>query len=123
MHVYDNTLCSLTMKRPDRPLVPQGRHWRPSVDAFADITPIDESTLIEKNQLLDAIADDDDDIDYIRGFARAPETAEEPLQRIYRHILYIGPVPTRTGRANGYLNRSNEVGGAPQPPPTSTPFC
>ena len=30
------------------------------VDAFADLTPIDESTLIEKSQLLDAIADDDD---------------------------------------------------------------
>jgi len=30
------------------------------VDAFADLTPIDESTLIEKSQLLDAIADNDD---------------------------------------------------------------
>ena len=27
--------------------------------AFADLTPIDESTLIERSQLLDAIADDD----------------------------------------------------------------
>ena len=52
----------------------------------------------------------------------APGTAEEPLQRVYRHILYIGPVPARTGRPNGYRNRSNEVGGAAQPPPTSTPF-
>jgi hypothetical protein len=48
---YDNTLCSLTMKRPDRPLVPQVRRRRPHVDAFADLTPIDESTLIDKSQL------------------------------------------------------------------------
>ena len=48
------------MKRPDRPLVPQEHRRRPHVDAFADLTSIDESTLIEKSQLLDAIADDDD---------------------------------------------------------------
>ncbi len=36
------------------------RRRRPHVDAFADLTPIDESTLIERSQLLDAIADDDD---------------------------------------------------------------
>ena len=48
------------MKRPDRPLVPQERHRRPHVNAFADLTSIDESTLIEESQLLDAIADDDD---------------------------------------------------------------
>ena len=48
------------MKRPDHPLVPQDRHRRPHVDAFVDLTPIDESTLIERSQLLDAIADDDD---------------------------------------------------------------
>ena len=29
MQGYDNTLCSLTMKRPDRPLVPQERDRRP----------------------------------------------------------------------------------------------
>jgi hypothetical protein len=57
---YDNTLFSLTMKRPDRPLVPQERHRRPNVDAFADFTPIDESTLIDKCQLLDPIANNDD---------------------------------------------------------------
>ena len=40
----------------------------------------------------------------------APGTAEEPLSRIDQHLLYIGPVPARTGRPNGYRNRSNEVG-------------
>ena len=34
--------------------------------------------------------------------AMTPGTAEEPLQRVYRHILYIGLVPARTGRPNGY---------------------
>ena len=48
MQGYDNTLCSLTMKRLNRPLVPQERHWRPHANAFADITPIDDSTLIER---------------------------------------------------------------------------
>ena len=47
----------------------------------------------------------------------APGTAEEPLSRIDQHLLYIGPVPARTGRPNGYRNRSNEVGGTSQPPP------
>ena len=46
------------MKRPDRPLVPPERRRRPHIDAFADLTPFDESTLIERSQLLDAIADD-----------------------------------------------------------------
>ena len=50
----------MTMKRPDRPLVQQERHRRPHVNAFADLTSIDETTLIEESQLLDAIADDDD---------------------------------------------------------------
>ncbi len=44
------------MKRPDRPLVPPERRRRPHVD----LAPIDESTLIERSQLLEAIADDDD---------------------------------------------------------------
>jgi len=48
MQGYDNTLCSLKMKRPDRSLVPQERRRRPHVNAFADLIPIDESTLIEK---------------------------------------------------------------------------
>jgi hypothetical protein len=39
-------------------------------------------------------------------------TAEEPLQRVYRHLLYIGTVPARTGRTHGHRNRSSEVGGA-----------
>jgi hypothetical protein len=52
----------------------------------------------------------------------APGTAEEPLSRIDQHLLYIGPVTARTGRPNGYRNRSNEVGGAAQPPLPSTPF-
>jgi len=92
------------MKRPDRSLVPPERRRRPHVDAFADITPIDESTLIERSQLLDAIADDDDiewktdpfemrpdsanpetpdAIIAMITFARASGTAEEPLQRIH----------------------------------------
>jgi hypothetical protein len=50
---YDKTLCSLTMKRPDRRLFPQKRRRRYH-------TPIDEPTLIERSQLLYAIADDDD---------------------------------------------------------------
>ena len=48
------------MKRPGRPLVQQERFWRPHVDAIADLIRIDESTLIEKSQLLDAIADYND---------------------------------------------------------------
>ena len=42
----------------------------------------------------------------------APGTAEEPSQRVYRHLLYIGTVPARTGRTLGHRNRSSEVGGA-----------
>ena len=48
------------MKRPVRPLVPLERRRRPHADAFADLKPIDESSLIDKSQLLDPIADDDD---------------------------------------------------------------
>ena len=59
MQGYDTTLFSLTMKRPDRPLVQQERDRRPHVDAFANLTPIDESTLIERSQLLDTIVDDE----------------------------------------------------------------
>jgi hypothetical protein len=36
----------------------------------------------------------------------APGTADELLQRVYRHLLYIGQVPARTGRTNGHRNRS-----------------
>jgi len=49
-------------------------------------------------------------------------TAEEPLSRIDQHFLYIGLAPVRTGRPNGYRNRSNEVRGAAQPPLPSTLF-
>jgi hypothetical protein len=52
----------------------------------------------------------------------APRTAEEPLSTITQHLVYIGPVPARTGRPNGYRNRSNEVGGAAQPRLPLTPF-
>ena len=131
------------MKRPDRPLVPQERDRRPHVDAFANITPIDESTLIERSQLLDAIVDDD----YIEWktdpFAMRPDSTnletpdeiiamitfegspwlQEQLRSLGREYIDIGTVPARTGRPNGYRNRSNEVGGAAQSPPTSTPFC
>jgi hypothetical protein len=76
---YDNTLCSLTMKRPNCPLVPPERRRRPHVDAFADLAPIDESTLI---QLLDAITDDDDiewktDPFEMRLDSANPETPDE----------------------------------------------
>jgi hypothetical protein len=37
-----------------------------------------------------------------------PGTAEKPLQRIYRYLLNIAPVPARTGRTNGHRNRSRE---------------
>jgi len=79
---YDNTLCSLTMKRPHRPPVPPERRRRPHVDAFADLTPIDDSTLIERSQQLDAIADDDDiewktdEIIAMITFAGPPELQE-----------------------------------------------
>ena len=84
---YDNTLCSLTMKRPDCPLVPPERRRRPHADAFADLTPIDESTLIDKSQLLDPIADDDD-IDWkidpfeMRPDSVNPETPDEIIAMI-----------------------------------------
>jgi hypothetical protein len=72
---YDNTLCSLTMKRPDRRLVPQKRRRRSH-------TPIDEPTLIERSQLLYAIADDDDiewktDPFKIRPDSASPEMPDE----------------------------------------------
>jgi len=48
------------MKRPDHPLVPPERRRRPHADAFADLTRINESTLIDKSQVLDPTADNDD---------------------------------------------------------------
>jgi len=75
------------MKRPDRPLVPLERRRRPHGDAFADLTPIDESTLIDKSQLLDPIANDDD-IDWkidpfeMRPDSANPETPDEIIAMI-----------------------------------------
>jgi hypothetical protein len=75
------------MKRPDRPLVPPERRRRPHADAFADLTPIDESTLIDESQLLDPIADDDD-IDWkidpfeMRPNSANPETPDEIIAMI-----------------------------------------
>ena len=114
------------MKTPDHPLVPQERNRRAHVDAFANLTPIDESTLIERSQLLDVIVDDDgiewktDPFemrpeskpriarrnhchDYIRGFGRAPETAEEPLQRTERIW------PLRDGKTLARNDNSGQV--------------
>ncbi len=91
MQGYDNTLCSLTMKRPDRPLVPQERDRRPHVDAFANITPIDESTLIERSQLLDAIVDDDDIEWKTDPFAMRPDSSNlETPDEIIAMITFEG---------------------------------
>ena len=73
------------MKRPDRPLVPSERRRRPHADAFAD-----ECTLIDKSQLLDPIADDDD-IDWkidpfeMRPDSANPETPDEIIAMISRN--------------------------------------
>jgi hypothetical protein len=73
------------MKRPDSPLV------RPHVDAFADLTPIDESTLIERSQLLDAIADDDDIEWKTDPFEMRPESANlETPDEIIAMITFAG---------------------------------
>ena len=89
--------------------------------------------LIEKSQLFDAIADDDDIEWKTDPFEMRPESVNretpdeiiamitfegspEPLQRIHRHRLYIDPVTSRTDRTNDYRNRSA------QPPSTSAPF-
>ena len=71
----------------DRPLVSPEHCRRPHADAFADLTPIDESTLIDKSQLLDPIADDDD-IDWkiypfeMRPDSANPETPDEIIAMI-----------------------------------------
>jgi hypothetical protein len=79
------------MKRPDRPLVPPERRRRPHADAFADLTPIDESTLIDKSQLLDPIADDDN-IDWkIDPFETLPDSANpETPDEIIAMIKFSG---------------------------------
>ena len=79
------------MKRPDHPLVPQDRHRRPHVDAFVDLTPIDESTLIERSQLLDAIADDDDIEWKTNPFEICPKSANpETPDEIIAMITFVG---------------------------------
>ena len=79
------------MKRPDRPLVPQERRRRPHVNAFADLIPIDESTLIEKSQLLDANADDDDIEWKTDPFEMRPESANpETPDKIIAMIIFAG---------------------------------
>ena len=60
-----------------------------------------------------------DEIIAMITFAGSPELQEQ-LRSLCRE--YIDIFPARTGRPNGYRNRSNEVGGAAQPPPSSTPF-
>ena len=90
MQGYENTLCLLTMNRHDRPLVPQERRRRPHVDALADLTPVDES-LIEKSQLLDAIADDDDIEWKTDPFEMRPESANpESPDEIIAMITFEG---------------------------------
>ena len=79
------------MKRPDRPLVPQERDRRPHVDAFANLTPIDESTLIERSQLLDAIVDDDDIEWKTDPFAMRPDSTNlEMPDEIIAMIKFVG---------------------------------
>jgi hypothetical protein len=64
---YDNTLCSLTMKRHDRPLYN---------NVVSELIPVHYSTLIDKRQLLDPMADDDD-IDW-----KKPETPDDIIAMI-----------------------------------------
>jgi hypothetical protein len=88
---YDNTLCSLTMMRPDRPHVPQERRRRPHADTFADLTPIDESTLIDKCQLLYAIADVDD-IEWRQIHSKCVPTVRTPIcqMKSLAMITFVG---------------------------------
>ena len=118
------------------------RRRRPHADTFADLTPIDESTLIDKCQLLDPIADDDN-IDWntdpfeMRPDRVNPETPVEIIAMIKvsgspwlkeqqrsrcRELINIFSTSVRFLPPSGYRNRSNEVGGAAQPPLPSTPF-
>jgi len=85
-------------------------------DVFANLTPIDESALIERSQLLGAIADDDDIESKTDPFEMRPKSANP-------ESIDIFSTSARKGRPNGYRNRLNEVGGAAQSPSTSlTPF-
>jgi hypothetical protein len=64
------------MKRLDRPLILQEHRRRPHADAFADLTPIEESTV------------DDDEIDWkpdpfeMRAYSVNPETPDEIIVMI-----------------------------------------
>jgi hypothetical protein len=88
-------------KRPERPLVPPERRRRPHVDAFADITPIDESTLLERSQLLDAIEDDydiewkTDEIIAMITFASSSELQEQ-LRSLCREYIDIFSTSARS---------------------------
>ena len=59
-HGYDNTLCSLAAARTDRFQVPPKRSQRPHARAFAHPPPVEGMQLIDKSELLDPVADDDD---------------------------------------------------------------
>ena len=78
----------MTVARPDRPHVPQERRRLPHVDPFALSTPVEGIHLIEKSELLDSVADDDD-IEWIlnplfdiRPDCATPESPDESLAMI-----------------------------------------
>ena len=89
---YDNTLCSLTVPRFDRPRVPHERRRMPHADPFANQPPIEGANLIDKSEVLDPLADDDD-IDWkenpfeIRPERAGPESPDELLAM----IQFAGP--------------------------------
>ena len=57
---YDGTLCSLSVWRPDQPLVPKERLTRPHAKVFAD-PPLTEGTnFVDRSMLLDPFVDADD---------------------------------------------------------------
>ena len=86
-HGYDNTLCSLAAARTDRFQVPKERSQRPHARAFAHPPPIEGMQLIDKSELLDPVADDDD-IEWphnpfdIRPDCASPESPDELLAMI-----------------------------------------
>jgi hypothetical protein len=127
------------MKRPDHPLVQQERRRRPHADAIADLTPIDESTLIDKCQLLYPIAEDDD-IDWktdpfeMRPDRVNPDTPyeiiamiefsglpwlQEQLRSLCREYIDIFSTSVRSLPAQVEPMVIEIEGGAAQPPPTS----
>ena len=76
---YDGTLCSLSVWRPDQPLVPKERLTRPHAKVFAD-PPLTEGTnLVDKSKLLDPFVDADDIDRKDNPFERAEqENIESP---------------------------------------------